>query len=76
MFDYNINHYEKNELEDFFELKENEYDINLIENKKNRIKNGIVEDKIILPSECPRLHILTLIFTGNIDCNLICIGIM
>ena len=44
MFDYNINHYEKNELEDFFELKENEYDINLIENKKNRIKNGIVED--------------------------------
>ena len=44
MFDYNINHYEKNELEDFFELKENGYDTKLIETKKNRIKNGIVED--------------------------------
>ena len=38
-------------------------------------KNGMVEDRIILPSECDRLYILTLTSAGNIDCNLICIGI-
>jgi hypothetical protein len=37
---------------------------------------AIVEDRNILPSECAKLHILTLILAGKIDCNLTCIGII
>ena len=37
---------------------------------------GMVEDKNMLPSECAKLTHLTLVSAENIDCNLICIGII